>query len=275
MKKVMNVKTWAALTVLAGAALTSGVQSASAQAASGPSSTRFSVDLKDATLRDALELVFQAAGNPSHVIDPSASQVRIGSVSFKNQEWRDIVRSLANLNKFRFRRENNLWIVDPRAATGATRTFGMTTASNFQMRALPEIQNVKPQMDFSVETRSNSQIGGQGNQGGQGGIGGNNTLTKPVAVDSNNPWSVLTTDHIYAGVIALFFQGGTAIGTQAFIVPSAAYTEGLGGSIESRVGTPQLVFDTSVKNATSTIGGTTGTSGTGGTGGTGGTTTSR
>ncbi len=274
MKKVMNIKTWVALTAFAGTAMLSGAQSASAQAASAPSSTRFSVDLKDATLRDALELVFQAAGNPSHVIDPAASQVRIGSVSFKDQEWRDIVRSLANLNKFRFRRENGLWIVDPRStATTRNTGFGLVTSSNFQMRDFAAVAKGAAPIRFSVETRSSRQFGGGGGQGGQGGgAGGNSTLTKPIAVDSNNPWSIIEPLHIYVGAIALFFQGATEATTESFIVPSAGFSLRTGGQLTS----PQSQNGTS---SLSSGGGSTGGSSTGGTstGGTstGGTSTSR
>lgn len=241
MKRATNVKTWAALTAFAGASVLGGVQSASAQDSSSSSSTRFSVDLKDATLRDALELVFQAAGNPPHVIDPAANQVRIGSVSFKNQEWRDIVRTLANLNKFRFRRESGTWIIDPRSsASGAQRNrpFSTTTASSFQMRDFAaEPNNAGVKADFSVETRSSRQTGGQGGQGGQGGgTGTTQSLEKPLAVDSNNPWSIIEPVHIYAGAIALFFEGGTVATTESFIVPSAAFVSRLGGNLLNRPG---------------------------------------
>lgn len=251
MKKVIGVRTWVALTALAGTSLLSAGQSASAQEASSSSSTRFSVDLKDATLRDALELVFQAAGNPSHIIDPAASQVRIGAVSFKDQEWRDIVRTLANLNKFRFRRESGAWIVDPRSSAQRSRGFGTTTTTSFQIR---------DKASFSVETRSNRQFGGGiGGAGGAGGIGGTGSLSKPIAIDSNNPWSIIEPLHLYAGAIALFFQGGTVVSSEAFIVPSNAFISHAGGALVKKGGT------------SSGIGGNTGTS-TGGTGGTGGNT---
>ncbi len=260
MKKVMTVRTWVALTALAGTSVLSGAQSVSAQQGSATSSTRFSVDLKDATLRDALELVFQAAGNPPHVIDPSANQVRIGSVSFKDQEWRDIVRTLANLNKFRFRRESGSWIIDPRvAASGAQRprTFGTSTASSFQMR---------DKAGFSIETRSSRQTGGRGGGGGGGGGGGSTqSLDKPAAVDSNNPWSIIEPLHIYAGSIALFFEGGTVATTEAFVVPSAAFSSHLGGNLLNRPGYVRGGVGGGTTTNNSTSGNTGGTGGTGGT----------
>lgn len=258
MKKVMTVRTWVALTALAGTSVLSGAQSVSAQQVSATSSTRFSVDLKDATLRDALELVFQAAGNPPHVIDPAANQVRIGSVSFKDQEWRDIVRTLANLNKFRFRRESGSWIIDPRVAVSGAqrpRTFGTSTSSSFQMR---------DKAGFSVETRSNRQTGGQGGGGGGGG-GSTQSLDKPAAVDSNNPWSIIEPLHIYAGTIALFFQGGTVATTESFIVPSVAFSSHLGGNLLNR---PGYVRGGVGGGTTSNANGGTGTAGVGGSGST-------
>lgn len=267
MKKVMNIGTWAALTALAGTSVLNGVQSASAQEAS--SSTRFSVDLKDATLRDALELVFQAAGNPPHVIDPAASQVRIGSVSFKDQEWRDIVRTLANLNKFRFRRESGSWIIDPRSAARTSRTFSSTTASSFQMRDFTaKLRTAAAKTDFSVETRSSRQAGGNQGGGGGGGAGGgggsNQSLDKPAPVDSNNPWTIIEPLHIYAGAIALFFESGTVATTEAFIVPGVAFSSHLGGNLLNRPGYIRggVGGGTTTNNTGGTTGGTTGGSGT-------------
>lgn len=219
MKKATTTKMWIALAVLGGTTIASSPQKTMAQGT--VPSARFSVDLKDATLRDALELVFQAAGNPSHVIDPAASQVRIGSVSFKDQEWRDIVRTLANLNKFSFRRENGLWIVAPRTTSASTEYSPFFDTTLTRSASMRDMNSLSSAAKFTVEARTSRQAGRSGGNSGGNGGGSNSSLSKPQAVDSNNPWSIIEPLHIYAGAIALFFEGGTVITTSEFFVTPA------------------------------------------------------
>src|SRR4028118_2066126 len=124
--KTKNLHTLLAVTGILGVAGLSAPAARAQNNTTPNASGRRAVALKDATLRDALELVFVAAGNPDHAVDASAANVRIGSVSFKNQEWRDVVRSLANLNKFRFYRSNNIWIVEPRGNNAGTQPYSST-----------------------------------------------------------------------------------------------------------------------------------------------------
>jgi hypothetical protein len=98
--------------VAAGALLTSAMQPASAQTAN--TEARVFVELRDASLFDALEMVYRAAGNPSHVIDPSAKAVNIGTATFQNQPWTEIVLTLARQNNFRVRNEGGTYFVSPR-----------------------------------------------------------------------------------------------------------------------------------------------------------------
>lgn len=246
--KTLARKNWLPLAAFAATTLV-GAAPALAQNTAPPSSTRFTVDLKDATLRDALELVFQAAGNPSHIIDPAASQVRIGTVSFKDQEWRDIVRILASQNKFRLRRENGSWIVDPRPDVRAY----LPSELGLPKRDLSVLTTSKA--DFSVQTLSSAQVGTTTGST-------NGTLSRPTPVDSTNPWSIIEPVHTYAGAFALFFSGGTVVGTAEFIVPSSGI--GLRNSNNNNNNTNNNGTNTNGTNGTGTGFGGTGTSGTGG-----------
>ena len=76
---------------------------------------RFFVELKDATLADALEMVFKAAGNPAHIIDDSAKDVNISSSTFPNHDWSSIVRQLTSTYNFKFyKNEGGTWVIEPR-----------------------------------------------------------------------------------------------------------------------------------------------------------------
>ena len=217
----ISTKKWSLFAVCATALLTGAQHPAEAQAAARAkttaSSARFSVDIKDATLMDALELVFMAANERSYSIDAAAKSVRVGTLSFKDQPWRDIVRTLTSLNKFRFARTNGVWVVEPRASNvSGNAIYGTSTRDSAK------------QSDFSVETRGSAQ------QQPTGGTTG--SLPIPTAVDSNSPWTIIEPQHTYSGAIALFFRGGVVITTQEIIVPSAALSTRLGGQLLSRPG---------------------------------------
>ena len=63
---------------------------------------RFYVELKDATLADAMEMVFKAAGNPAHIVDDSARMVNVANSTFPNHDWHSIVRQLTSTYNFKF-----------------------------------------------------------------------------------------------------------------------------------------------------------------------------
>ena len=193
------------------------------QAAAPNSEARFSVDIKDANLLDALELVFIAAGNPSRNIDASARSVKLGTVSFKNQPWRDIVRTLTSLNKFKFSKRDGVWLVEPRLNNTST-----STVFESSTRIAAKV------VDFKVETRANAQnssssSSGSGGNGSDAGTVIIRVLPAPAVNQSNNPWTVIEPNHTYAGALALLFQGSTFFGTQEMVVPSSAYVPRLTG----------------------------------------------
>jgi hypothetical protein len=77
---------------------------------------RLYVELRDASLADALEMIFKASGNPSHIIDESAKYTMIPFQPWENKEWDEIIRVLANLYNFKFYRDtqSGTYIIEPR-----------------------------------------------------------------------------------------------------------------------------------------------------------------
>ena len=205
----ISTKMWSGFVACA-AVLIAGA-SRPAQAAAGTNSTasspRFSVDVKDATLMDVLQLVFIAANERNYTIDPAAKSVRVGTLSFKDQPWRDIVRTLTSLNKFRFARTNGVWVVEPRVSSASTNTvFSTSTRLNAK------------QSDFSIDTRDNAQFGTGSGSGGSG-TTYVTVLPTPVVVQSNGPWTIIEPNHTYAGALALFFQGAVVFSTEEQVIP--------------------------------------------------------
>ena len=225
----LSTKKWSLFAVCATALLTGAQNPVQAQAAAGTQSTasaaRFSVDIKDATLMDALQLVFMAANERSYSIDAAAKSVRVGTLSFKDQPWRDIVRTLTSLNKFRFARLNGVWVVEPRPnAASASASFDTSTRSNAK------------QNDFSVATRGNAQFGTSSGSGSGGSTSGTSVtvLPAPAVVQSDSPWTIIEPNHTYAGFFGFLFQGAVVIATAETIYPSRSriieLSDGIDGS---------------------------------------------
>ncbi|RYG55348.1 hypothetical protein EON80_30785, partial [bacterium] len=105
-----NISTALFLSTLAGLSL--GI----AHTAQAQTAARFStVEFKDTTLNDALEMIFQAANNPAHTIDPSASLVPIANMTLQNIQWDSALRTLANNNNFKVSRgADGSYLVEPR-----------------------------------------------------------------------------------------------------------------------------------------------------------------
>jgi len=107
---------------LAAGLLISTPQLSHAQGAAEPGTVtatgggRLYVELRDATLADALEMIFKAAGNPSHIIDESAKYRTIPFQTWENKQWDEIVRVLANLYDFKYYRDqqSGTYIIEPR-----------------------------------------------------------------------------------------------------------------------------------------------------------------
>ena len=123
-------KTWSAQWVLAaglGIMATGVSKSAQAQGEVTPAGNgRFFVELKDATLYDAIDLVLKAAGSPAaYIVDPSAKQAPIGAVTFNNAAWDSIIRRLANEANFVIKlNPDGTKVVEPRAPVFAEGEFG-------------------------------------------------------------------------------------------------------------------------------------------------------
>jgi hypothetical protein len=193
------------------------------------------VELRDTSLADALELIFKAAGNPSHIIDDSAQTVPIPSVTLNNIAWDAAVRNLANLNNFKVsRNETGAWVVEPRVpvapvdgmeAPGPDNGFGGPSmpANPFGARpggpnggrARTRTQAAPSIAPPSIRTEANAQT--RGNFGG-----GGRTTTNP---NEGKSYKVIPVLHIYAGGLAQLFQNATVIKTEDFVSPGS-----LGGS---------------------------------------------
>lgn len=183
---------------------------------------RFYVELRDASLADALELVFKAAGNPSHIIDEAAKSVNLAVLTFTNVQWDGIVRQLATQNNFKvMRNAAGTYIIEPRApvqtqqngqpgnaampgAIAPARGGGGLPANPFSgfggMQARPEIRtltNLQTVPDFGP-TRA-------------GGAGGD-------ATTEASEYRVIPVQHVWEGAFAQIL-GFDVIGTEEFVSP--------------------------------------------------------
>jgi hypothetical protein len=235
--------------VAAGALLTSALQPAAAQTAN--TEARVYVELRDASLYDALEMVYRAAGNPSHVIDPSAKAVNIGSATFQNQPWTEIVLTLARQNNFRVRNQGGTYMVDPRpvpttggfpggfpGAGGPPPGFGGPGGSPFGGIATFGNRSVSP----SVTTRVSPQT----LPGRLGGLGG---------VTTGGEFRLLPLQHVYAGGIAFLFEDATVLFTQDFVIPQVAREDAVFGILVERDGVEQLPFPLDIEQSIDSGGG--------------------
>ena len=234
--------------VAAGALLTGALQPASAQPAN--TEARVYVELRDASLYDALEMVYRAAGNPSHVIDPTAKAVNIGSATFQNQPWTEIVLTLARQNNFRVRNQGGTYIVDPRPVptTGFPGGFpggfqgGFPGAGGPRGFAGPPQGFGGPPAGFggiatfgnqSVSPSITTRVSPQTLPGGRGGLG---TI-------AGSEFRLLPLQHVYAGGIAFLFEDATVLSTQDFVIPQVAREDAIFGILEERSGTPEVSFE--------------------------------
>lgn len=236
-----------------------------AQASITPTSPgRFYIELKDATLADALELIFKAADNPSHIIDESAQAVKIGDFTLSNIAWDSAVRELANQNGYKVsRNESGAFLIEPRtpvapadgvapglpgapAAGGAAvpaNPFGGGTAGAFEV--LPPLA-----------TLSNAQTNPFG--GGAAAGGGASDAEGKV-------YKIIIVRHIYAGGVAKLFGNASVITTQSFVSPASA--GGGGGGIGGSAGGSSGGSPFGVTSIGGNNGSTSGSSGFGGFGG--------
>jgi hypothetical protein len=88
---------------------------------------RFYVELMDASLFDAIQLVLKAAGNPAanYIVDESAKDAPISAITFNNAAWDTIIRRLANESGFVIRlNTDGTRVVEPRAPAITGGEFG-------------------------------------------------------------------------------------------------------------------------------------------------------
>jgi hypothetical protein len=266
----MNMIKGAVATLLtSGALLTSALQPATAQTATAPAD-RIYVELKDASLYDALEMIYKAAGNPSHVTDPSAKAINVGNALFQNQPWNEIVLNLARQNNFRFRNQGGTYYVEPRPVPttgGFPGGFPGGMPPGGFPGARPGAGGGNP--FGNIGTFGNRQMSPSGPsvttrvspQTRPGRLGANNRL-----VTAGGTFEILPLQHVYAGGIAFLFEGATVLTTQDFVIPQVAIEDSLFGVLQERDGTPQIEFE----GTTDGGGGGGGGSGGGGGGGGGG-----
>lgn len=269
-----QLKPIAALSSVAFATLCLNPHSVIAQAAAEPADAagqpagqlRFFVELKDATLADALEMVFKAAGNPAHIIDDSAKGVNISSSTFPNHDWASIVRQLTSTYNFKFyKNEGGTWVIEPRFPQqfiqgGAEGSEDSGSGGGFSRRGSRGSGSGGPAGGFGGNSRGGFGSGFGGNQGGQrGGFGGSssNTPSNPfgggsrptvntftnrqtlpsfgggtaAASDSGEEKSfrILTVKHIPARGVAYLFQDTDVIPTEIFVMPAGGGQNGQQG----------------------------------------------
>ena len=203
------------------------------------------VDIKDATLKDALDLVFDSAGIKSRSIDASAAQVYVPDVVRSNIAWDDLVRSLCLTYDYKFsRNRDGLYVIEPRQPVGLLNPDGSSAfpgqegfqgQGGFQRQGGFPSQGVggapanpfgfggapqgnarnfgNRQMVPEVQTRANSQttprVGGRG--------GGRNTTGRTS--DKPLRYRIIRVKHVYSGGIAQLFSGGDIIPTEIFVTP--------------------------------------------------------
>ncbi len=217
------------------------------------------VDIKDASLKDALDLVFDSAGIKSRSIDASASQVYVPDVVRSNIAWDDLVRSLCLTYDYKFsRNRDGLYVIEPRQPVGlfnpdGSQGFpgqggfpqpggfpgqggfpqqggfpgqggvGSAPANPFGFGGAPQgnPRNFgNRQMVPDVQTRANSQTTPRvGNRGGT--RGGTRGGAAANGRDPDKPlrYRVVPVKHVYSGGIAQLFAGGSIIPTEIFVTP--------------------------------------------------------
>lgn len=254
----MNIKKSAVAMSLAAMGLC-GMMSGSAQAQEA-GETRLVVDLKDASLDDALNMIFKAVGDPTHSIDPAAKTFNIGTYNNMTdpKAWGDIVRKLPHMENFKFFRDpgDGSWRIElrvvPTANPGFPGGFPGGFPNGFPGGGSPGspsggAPNITTFGNRSMsQVRASPQIAPRRRTGGV--VGGN--------------FYIIQTEHVYAGGIASLFEDATILTTSDFLLPPSAIGEGgfaIGGLLLARPG-----YELEEPSKSNTGGGNTGGGNTGG-----------
>ena len=161
---------------------------------------RIYVSITDSSLSDALEKVFQAAGNPAHVIAPEARQAHVAATTYNNAQWDNIVRQLSSQNNFQFSRD----------AAGAYTVTPRTTNADGGL----DNPFASAPRSATVRTQMNNQTVPDLNSGGASGTDSDSSGS------DGKEYRLITVRHVYEGGIALLFGKSTTITTEQFISPS-------------------------------------------------------
>lgn len=202
---------------------------------------RFYVELKDATLADALEMVFKASGNPAHIIDEAAKSVRIASVTLPNATADAVIRQLANQNNFLVKKNSaGATVIEPRAPVIPPDAMGMP---GMPVPGVPGGRpGIVPANPFGVSleeapeptTIANAQFG-RGNNRNRNNRGGNRNRRSRAEWNKNGRYRLLVVRHTYAGGIARLFANGDVLPTEALIMPESAANSGGGMGMGGQV----------------------------------------
>jgi hypothetical protein len=204
---------------------------------------RFYVELKDASLADALEMVFKAAGNPSHIIDESARTVQIGASTFPNATWDSIVLQLANQNGFLVRTNAaGTKLIEPRvpqATPGGTAPGGMPGSVPNPFGGPPRPTTPRPvpaipfgaalEGDGNATIMANAQANRRRTTGGAAG-GAAGARGQRRQLNPEGEYRLIVIKHIYAGGITrIFADADEPYATELMVYPASAANSGGGG----------------------------------------------
>lgn len=229
-------------------ALTGAVVGTSLPAHAQTTARFSSIEFKDATLFDSLNMIFQGANVANYSIDPSAKDVQIGTITLQNIAWDSALRNLANQNGFKVSRgADGIYLVEPREPVLQNGVPGSTPfGAPMVGPGFPGANNGVPSNPFSApggvfggpgftnqsatgfEPALSTQINAQTNPrfGGTGGATGG---------DDKKPQLVIV-KHIYAGGIAQLFNNSSVIGTAQFVSPDSGGGQGGQGGRGGRGG---------------------------------------
>jgi hypothetical protein len=212
---------------------------------------RFYVELKDASLYDAVQLILKAAGSAGtatqYTVDDSAKLTNIGSITFNNAQWDSIIRRLANENGFVIRlNTNGSKVIEPKAPLipeggefgypggfpgGYPGGYPGSGSSGYPGQSGFGAQSGLPQNPFGGAPRR-----GRGNRPqvstsaapqtapnlGRGGTATNNQ-------DEGKEYRLVMVRHVYVGGIAQLFSNSDTISTEDFLIPESAMNGGMMG----------------------------------------------
>ena len=243
----MNIRTkslWS-LCAVAGV-LATGQTAAQAQAeVQANGNGRFYVELKDTNLADALEMIFKASGNPSHIIDEAAKSSPLASVVFPNITAESLVLQLARQTNFLVRKNQaGTTIVEPRAPRAAPGGAGVGAAPAAPTRVAPDPFGAALETEETTIV-AQAQVARPPAAGGVMAPAGNtpprNTTTyaddneeetdidPDEAEEEVKEYRAVIIRHVYAGGLAKLFAGGTIITTDQMVSPKSSGGGGGGG----------------------------------------------